>query len=105
VRHHVAAKRYLCTARPDYLKRLSTASIHSLNLQGGPMSKAEAAAFELNPHLKEIIRVRQFDDAGKRAALETPPFSHYAPMIERLVAEHALGADRASTSGPDHAAT
>ncbi len=36
VRHHVAAKRYLCAARPEYFKRLSAASIHSLNLQGGP---------------------------------------------------------------------
>ena len=36
VRYHVAAKRYLCAARPEYFKRLSDASVHSLNLQGRP---------------------------------------------------------------------
>ena len=39
--HHVAAKRYLCATDPEYFQKLSTASIHSLNLQGGPMSEAE----------------------------------------------------------------
>ena len=85
VRHHVAAKRYLCATKPDYLTRLSEASIHSLNLQGGPMSSAEVAAFEKHPNLKEIIQVRYLDDAGKRAGKETPPFSHFAPMVQRLV--------------------
>ena len=37
VRYHVAAKRYLCAARPEYFAKLSEASVHSLNLQGGPM--------------------------------------------------------------------
>ena len=32
-RHHVAAKRYLCATDPEYFQKLSTASIHSLNLQ------------------------------------------------------------------------
>ena len=36
VRYHVAAKRYLCATRPEYFDRLSQASVHSLNLQGGP---------------------------------------------------------------------
>ena len=46
VRYHVAAKRYLCATRPEYFARLSEASVHSLNLQGGPMSDAEVAEFE-----------------------------------------------------------
>ena len=50
VRYHVAAKRYLCAARPEYFKRLSEASVHSLNLQGGPMSRGEIAEFEKNPN-------------------------------------------------------
>uniref|UniRef100_UPI002B26CEA1 HD domain-containing protein n=1 Tax=Leisingera sp. TaxID=1879318 RepID=UPI002B26CEA1 len=29
VRYHVAAKRYLCATKPEYLNRLSAASIHS----------------------------------------------------------------------------
>ena len=45
VRYHVAAKRYLCATKPEYFKRLSEASIHSLNLQGGPMDADEVAEF------------------------------------------------------------
>jgi predicted HD phosphohydrolase len=88
VRYHVAAKRYLCAARPEYFKRLSDASIHSLNLQGGPMNSSEIAEFEKNPNVKEIVKVRHYDDAGKRADLKTQPFSHYAPMVQRVVDAH-----------------
>lgn len=88
VRWHVAAKRYLCATRPDYFARLSAASVHSLSLQGGPMSPEEVAAFELNPNLGDIIRVRHLDDAGKDPAMETPPFAHYAPIIQRVVDDH-----------------
>ena len=88
VRHHVAAKRYLCATRPDYFARLSEASVHSLNLQGGPMSAEEVAAFETEPNLREIVAVRYLDDAGKRPDMETPDFSHYAPMVQRLVDRH-----------------
>ncbi len=88
VRHHVAAKRYLCATKPEYFKRLSPASVHSLNLQGGPMSAAEAAAFENNPHLKQILQVRYLDEAGKRADTPTPPFSHFEPLLQRLVDGH-----------------
>jgi predicted HD phosphohydrolase len=84
----VAAKRYLCATKPAYLKRLSAASIHSLNLQGGAMSANEVAEFEKNPNLKDIVKVRYYDDAGKRAGLKTPPFSHYAPMVQRVVDAH-----------------
>jgi len=89
VRYHVAAKRYLCAAKPSYFKRLSEASIHSLNLQGGPMNADEVAAFEKNPNLKDIVKVRYYDEAGKRADLETKPFSYYAPMVQRVVDAHA----------------
>ena len=89
VRYHVAAKRYLCAAKPSYYKRLSEASIHSLNLQGGPMNADEVAAFEKNPNLKDIVKVRYYDEAGKRADLETKPFSYYAPMVQRIVDAHA----------------
>ena len=88
VRHHVAAKRYLCATRPQYFNRLSQASVHSLNLQGGPMDKAQVAAFEKNANLKQIVKVRHYDDAGKRPDLETQPFSHFAPMVQRVVDQH-----------------
>lgn len=88
VRYHVAAKRYLCATRPDYLEQLSPASVHSLMLQGGPMSPAEVSAFESNPNLDRIIQVRILDDAGKVAGMVTPGFDHFAPMVQRVVNRH-----------------
>ncbi len=85
VRHHVSAKRYLCATKPEYFKRLSKASVHSLNLQGGPMNEGEVKEFEKNPNLKEIVKVRYYDEAGKRSDLETQPYSYYAPMVQRIV--------------------
>ncbi len=85
VRYHVGAKRYLCATKPDYFKRLSQASIHSLKLQGGPMDDEEVAEFAKNPNLKDIIKVRYYDDAGKRKDMETQPYSYYAPMVQRIV--------------------
>ena len=87
-RYHVAAKRYLCWKRPDYFAKLSQASVHSLNLQGGPMDDEEANEFEKNPNLKDIIAVRYLDDAGKRAGMETPDFWHFAPLLQQLVDQH-----------------
>ena len=88
VRYHVAAKRYLCATRPEYFSRLSPASVHSLNLQGGPMNDDEVAEFEKNPNLKEIITVRHLDDAGKIADMKTPSFAYFAPMVQRVVDRH-----------------
>ena len=88
VRHHVAAKRYLCATREGYFDRLSTASVHSLTLQGGPMSADEVAAFETNPNLRDIIQVRFLDEAGKQPDMETPDFRHFAPIVQRVVDRH-----------------
>jgi len=88
VRYHVAAKRYLCATRPAYFDRLSEASVHSLNLQGGPMNADEVAAFETNPNVKDIVAVRYLDDAGKIADMDTPGFAHFAPMVQRVVDAH-----------------
>lgn len=95
VRYHVAAKRYLCATKPEYFNRLSEASIHSLNLQGGPMNAGEVAEFEKNPNLKQIIAVRYLDEAGKRADMETPDYWHFAPMVQRMVDMHLGAGDSA----------
>ena len=88
-RHHVAAKRYLCATDPEYFQKLSTASIHSLNLQGGPMSEAEIKDFEKNPNLKKILKVRLYDDAGKIPDMITPSFWHFAPLVQKMVDSHS----------------
>lgn len=52
----------------------------------------EVAGFEANPKLKAIIQaiiqVRCLDEAGKHADMKTPPFSHFAPMVQRVVDRH-----------------
>src|SRR5712664_2006336 len=45
VRLHVAAKRYLRAVDPGYASLLSPASVYTLGVQGGPMRRAERAAF------------------------------------------------------------
>ncbi|HCH24694.1 MAG TPA: phosphodiesterase [Oceanospirillaceae bacterium] len=85
VRHHVAAKRYLCATKPTYFGKLSPASVHSLNLQGGPMNDEEVAEFANNPYLDEIIQVRYLDEAGKEADMQTRDYDHFMPMLQRLV--------------------
>ncbi|MGI9350389.1 MAG: (R)-1-hydroxy-2-trimethylaminoethylphosphonate oxygenase [Rhizobiaceae bacterium] len=88
VRYHVAAKRYLCATDQDYFAKLSSASVHSLNLQGGPMNREEVAEFEKNPNLKAIVRVRIYDDKGKVADFNPQPFSHYREIVQRVVDRH-----------------
>ncbi len=84
IRHHVAAKRYLCATEADYRAGLSDASLHSLKLQGGPMSQAECRAFEGQQDLDAILAVRRFDDSGKRPERPTRPFRDYLPLLRRV---------------------
>jgi phosphonate degradation associated HDIG domain protein len=87
VRLHVPAKRYLCATDSRYFAMLSPASVHTLRLQGGPMSAEEVARFEMERYHREALRVRGWDDHGKVAGLKTAPLEAYAPLIERLVHE------------------
>jgi gamma-butyrobetaine dioxygenase len=81
IRMHVAAKRYLCATDPSYLNELSPASVHSLNLQGGPYSPAEVAEFELSPYARDAVQLRRYDDIGKVEGLETPDLEHYRAVL------------------------
>jgi gamma-butyrobetaine dioxygenase len=85
VRLHVPAKRYLCATDAAYFARLSAASVHTLKLQGGPMSGAEIAQFEAQPFWREAVRLRHWDDQGKVAGLQTLPLAAHAELIERVV--------------------
>lgn len=82
IRLHVAAKRYLCATDPGYFETLSPPSVLSLKLQGGPMTPAEVADFEANPHHRAAVALRQRDDTAKTPNLPTPPFDHYRPHLE-----------------------
>lgn len=82
IRMHVAAKRYLCAVDPAYLGALSPASVLSLELQGGPCTADEAAAFEASPFADAAVRLRRYDDVGKEPGVETPGLEHYRPAVE-----------------------
>jgi gamma-butyrobetaine dioxygenase len=86
VRLHVAAKRYLCIVEADYFSRLSDASRHSLQLQGGPMSGGEARAFEGLAHANAAVAVRRWDDAAKDPDAFTPACEQFQPLLRRLIA-------------------
>jgi phosphonate degradation associated HDIG domain protein len=85
VRLHVAAKRYLCGTEPDYFSKLSSDSILSLSLQGGPMSVVEAAAFAALPGAADAVQLRRFDEQAKIKDLETPPVAHFLPYVARCL--------------------
>ncbi|MGC6484052.1 MAG: HD domain-containing protein [Candidatus Puniceispirillales bacterium] len=83
VKHHVAAKRYLCAVDEAYHAGLSDASKHSLKLQGGPMDADERQAFEAIPGVDKILLVRRCDDQGKVPGMDVPPLEDYLPMLYR----------------------
>ncbi|MBZ9885862.1 HD domain-containing protein [Mesorhizobium sp. CA10] len=89
VRLHVSAKRYLCATDPTYFSKLSPASVHTLSLQGGPMSAEEVAEFRSNPFHEEAVRVRIWDESGKIADMKTRAFRDYVPLLERVVKKFA----------------
>jgi phosphonate degradation associated HDIG domain protein len=84
IRMHVAAKRYLCFADPVYRHALSPSSALSLGLQGGPMSKEEAAAFLAQPFAQEAIALRRWDDAAKLEGLEVPGLGAYLDFVKSM---------------------
>jgi len=84
IRMHVAAKRYLCFAEPEYMAEPSPASVESLALQGGPMSAAEAEAYLAAPHAREAVQLRRADDVAKIAGLDVPELESYRSLVAAL---------------------
>ncbi|SCW92099.1 phosphonate degradation operons associated HDIG domain protein [Sphingobium faniae] len=85
VRLHVEAKRYLCTVEPGYHEALSHASSFSLGLQGGPHSEQEAEDFLALPAARDAIRLRRYDDMGKKRDWDVPELESYRPLLESLL--------------------
>ncbi|WP_330294565.1 phosphonate degradation HD-domain oxygenase [Streptomyces sp. NBC_00503] len=85
VRLHVAAKRYLCTAEPGYFELLSEASVHTLRVQGGPMTAEQVRAFEALPGAADAVAVRRWDEQAKDPEMATPGFDHFRPLLEGLL--------------------
>jgi phosphonate degradation associated HDIG domain protein len=83
IRLHVDAKRYLCLIDPDYWAALSPASKHSLELQGGVFSEAEAEAFIAQPFAAEAVRLRRYDDQAKVKDKTVPGLAHFAQHLQQ----------------------
>ncbi len=84
VRLHVAAKRWLCFVEPDYFVRLSPASVHSLERQGGPMDAGQARAFEAEPFHAQAVRLRRWDEAAKREDAGAASLDRYRELLGGL---------------------
>jgi gamma-butyrobetaine dioxygenase len=85
VRLHVAAKRYLCATEPGYAATLSPASVYTLGVQGGPMQGAELEEFAASPYAADAVRVRRWDDQAKDPQAGGPEFSHFQPLLSKLL--------------------
>jgi 2-amino-1-hydroxyethylphosphonate dioxygenase (glycine-forming) len=82
---HVDAKRYLVASRPGYFDRLSGPSKRTLELQGGPMTPQEAAAFEAGPHFRDQLRLRSWDESAKDPQAIVPGLDRYLPWISEIL--------------------
>lgn len=80
---HVDAKRYLCANEPGYFELLSEGSVRSLELQGGPMSEDESAAFIARDYAEGAISVRRWDDNAKVQDLLTPDLTYFRRYVDR----------------------
>lgn len=72
IRLHVAAKRYLCAVDGSYLASLSSASVASLKVQGGPFDDRDIDEFRRGPYWQDAVNLRLWDDMAKVAGLHTP---------------------------------
>jgi predicted HD phosphohydrolase len=78
---HVDAKQYLCSTEPKYLEELSSSSLKKLQLQGGPFSAGQARDFEHNPHFRDAVALRRWDDAAKVTELTVPDLRAYREIL------------------------
>lgn len=88
IKLHVDAKRYLCHAEQGYWERLSPASKHSLELQGGAYTAGEAGAFMRQPFARDAVRLRRWDDMAKVPGLAVPDLGFITELLEDAASCH-----------------
>lgn len=88
IRRHVDAKRYLAAFEPGYFEQLSPASVQSLALQGGFMTREEADAFLADPAAADAIRLRRYDEMGKVEGAPLDGLESYRPLLRDQIAAH-----------------
>ena len=84
IRLHVDAKRYLCATDQAYWATLSTASKHSLIMQGGVYTPPQAAEFEAQSFARVAVRLRRYDDLAKVPAVVTPTLPHFLKIMHSV---------------------
>jgi phosphonate degradation associated HDIG domain protein len=84
VESHVQAKRYLTFKYPEYYEKLSVASKHTLDLQGGRMSEEEALIFEADPLVDLKVKLRLWDDEAK----SIEPTGQHLAFFRELASKH-----------------
>jgi predicted HD phosphohydrolase len=77
-----SARTYLCHAERGYWERLSPASKHSLELQGGAFTEEEAIAFLQQPFARDAVRLRRWDDIAKVPGLRVPDLSFITELLQ-----------------------
>ena len=80
IKNHVKAKRYLARNK-KYYQILSSASIVSLNLQGGIMTDIEAKKFEKEKFFEDSIKLRKFDEAAKKTNIKIKNIDEYKSLL------------------------
>jgi phosphonate degradation associated HDIG domain protein len=92
IRLHVLAKRYLVSTRETYALKLSPDSVRSLRLQGGVMTPEECAAFEAEPFFADAVRLRVWDDLGKKSGwfedTRQDALDHLMHLMRRVAQHH-----------------
>jgi predicted HD phosphohydrolase len=88
VRLHMAARRYLAPVRGSRAH-----GIPGQSGQDGPMTPAEAAAFERDPLADDAVTLRQADEAAKVAGLDAGVLEDWRTVLELVAARQPrLGA-------------
>jgi len=85
VEKHVDAKRYLVSKNNNYYDKLTSASKKTLEYQGGKMNNLELENMERDPDFFSILKIRKYDDMGKKEDQILPKIECYIPLINKFI--------------------
>jgi len=84
---HVEAKRYLVATESGYDAELASDSTSSLEVQGGPFSPEQVAAFRTRPLAAAATVLRRADDRAKVEGLVVRDLDSWEPLLRELSGE------------------
>ena len=58
--------------------------MHSLALQGGPMSADERTHFDTLPFAADAVALRRWDDLAKQPGRATPSLTYFMTLLDEL---------------------